>query len=192
MAQIALFHSVLGIRHGVTDAASRLRADGHEVEVIDYYGAHQQFDDYGEASAFVAEVGFPELMRRGLAACESLDDGFIAIGFSNGGGMAEHVALHRPVGGVVMASGALPIAMLGATRWPEGVPAQIHYTTDDPFRDQAWIDAVASAVRESASLDLYVDYPGSGHLFTDESLPSEYDADATARFWSRVRTFCDR
>lgn len=192
MAQIALFHSVLGIRHGVTDAASRLRADGHDVEVIDYYGGRQPFDDYDEASAFVDEVGFPELMRRVLAACENLEDGFIAMGFSNGGGMAEYVALHRPVAGVVMASGALPIAMLGATRWPEGVPAQIHYTTDDPFRDQASIDAVASAVRESAPLDLYVDYPGSGHLFTDESLASEYDEAATARFWERVLSFCRR
>lgn len=192
MAQIALFHSVLGIRDGVLDAASRLRAADHAVEVVDYYGAGQRFDDYREASAFVDEVGFPELMGRSLAACEHLDDGFIAMGFSNGGGMAEHVALHRHVAGVVMASGALPIEMLGATSWPEGVPAQIHYTTDDPFRRQTSIDALTSSVRERAPLDVYDDYPGSGHLFTDRSLPGEYSEVAAALFWTRVRAFCAR
>ncbi|WP_022927837.1 dienelactone hydrolase family protein [Patulibacter americanus] len=192
MTQIALLHSALGIRAGITDAAARLEADGHEVEVVDYYGAGRVFDDYGEASAFVDEIGFPELMRRALAGCEGLADGFIAMGFSNGAGMAEHVALNRSVGGVVMASGALPLEMLGATRWPAGVRAQIHSAAGDAFRDQVWLDAVAAAVRGAAPLDLHDDYPGTGHLFTDESLPAEYDADAAALFWDRVRAFCGR
>jgi dienelactone hydrolase len=192
MTQIALFHSALGIRPGITDAAARLEAEGHEVEVVDLYGGGRVFDDYGEASAFVEEVGFPELMRRAAAGCERLDDGFVAMGFSNGAGMAEHVALHRSVGGVVIASGALPLEMLGATGWPTGVPAQIHAAVGDPFRDQAWIDAVAAAVRKVAPLDLHDDYPGTGHLFTDASLPAEYDADAAALFWDRVLAFCRR
>jgi dienelactone hydrolase len=192
MTQIALFHSALGIRAGITDAAARLEADGHDVEVIDYYGAGQVFDDYGEASAFVEEVGFPELMRRASAGCERLADGFIAMGFSNGAGMAEHIALHRSVGGVVIASGALPLEMLGASGWRTGVPVQIHAAVRDPFRNQAWIDAVAAAVREVAPLDLHDDYPGTGHLFTDESLPAEYDAAAAALFWDRVLAFCGR
>lgn len=37
MAAVALFHSVLGIRDGVHDAAVRLRAAGHEVRVVDQY-----------------------------------------------------------------------------------------------------------------------------------------------------------
>ena len=34
--------------------------------------------------------------------------------------MAEHVALNRPVAGVLMVAGALPIEMLGAAAWPAG------------------------------------------------------------------------
>ena len=32
-------------------------------------------------------------------------------------------------------------------------------------------------------------YPGSGHLFTDPTLPAEYDPVATEAFWSRVQPF---
>ncbi|MDB5057961.1 MAG: hypothetical protein JWO59_1433, partial [Chloroflexi bacterium] len=37
MADIVLFHSVLGPRAGVTDAADRLRAAGHTVHTPDLY-----------------------------------------------------------------------------------------------------------------------------------------------------------
>ena len=33
------------------------------------------------------------------------------------------------------------------------------------------------------------DYPGSGHLFTDPTLPAEYDPVATEAFWSHVLPF---
>jgi dienelactone hydrolase len=34
------------------------------------------------------------------------------------------------------------------------------------------------------------DYPGNGHLFTDASLPAEYDETATELFWPRALAFC--
>jgi dienelactone hydrolase len=37
MAEIVLFHSVLGPRAGMTDAADRLRAAGHTVHTPDLY-----------------------------------------------------------------------------------------------------------------------------------------------------------
>lgn len=189
MADIALFHSVLGVRPGVLDAAERLRAAGHEVLTVDQYDG-RVFDDYDEAAAFVETVGFPALMGRAAAAVEALPDGFIAAGFSNGGGMAEFVALTRKVSGVIMLSGTLPLDMLEADAWPAGVPAQIHYTLDDPSREQAWIDAVAKSV-EAAGAPVWVyDYPGSGHLFTDPSLPKEYEAEAAELTWRRVIAFC--
>jgi dienelactone hydrolase len=55
MAHIALFHSVLGVRPGVTDAAARLRAAGHRVLVVDQYGG-RVFDDYDEAGRFAAQI----------------------------------------------------------------------------------------------------------------------------------------
>jgi len=189
VTDIALFHSVLGVRPGISDAADRLRTAGHHVLVVDQYNG-RVFDDYGEADEFAQSIGYPTLMGLAVNAVAGLPDGFIAAGFSNGGGMAELVATMRPVGGVLMLSGALDLAMIGADAWPAGVPAQIHYTTADPFRNQAWIDAVAAQVRSAgASVEVF-DYPGAGHLFTDPSLTTEYDAHAADLLWSRVLPFC--
>jgi len=189
MSRIALFHSVLGVRPGVIDAAERLRAAGHEVEVVDQFDG-RVFDDYEEASAHTEAIGYPVLMERALAAVDGLADGFVAAGFSNGGGVAEYVATQRPVGGVLMLSGALPLDLLGASEWPAGQPAQIHYTVGDPLRQQQWIDAVADAVRSAgAPLEVF-DYAGDGHLFTDPSLRDEYDAENAETLWHRVLRFC--
>jgi dienelactone hydrolase len=189
MSKIALFHSVLGVRPGVIDAAERLRSAGHDVEIVDQYGG-RCFDDYETASAYAEEVGYPVLMERAVAGVENLADGFVVGGFSNGGAMSEYVATRRHVGGVLMLSGVLSLDMLGASAWPTGVPAQIHYTLDDPFRRQESIDEVAKAIRSAgASLEMF-DYPGAGHLFTDASLPNEYDAASAEMLWQRVLDFC--
>ncbi|QYH36703.1 dienelactone hydrolase family protein [Salinibacterium sp. M195] len=189
MTNIALFHSVLGARPGFHDAAERLRAEGHEVTAVDQYDG-RTFDSYDEASAFAEDIGYPALMAIAAQAVGHLPDGFITAGFSNGGGMAEYVATQRNVAGVLMFSGALDLSMLGVAAWPAGVPAQIHYALDDPFRSQAEIDAVTQLVRAAgASVDVF-DYPGAGHLFTDSSLPAEFDAESTELLWSRVLPFC--
>lgn len=189
MTDIALFHSALGVRPGIIDAATRLRADGHQVLVVDQYGG-RIFDDYDDARRFVEQVGFPELMHRARQAVRDLPDGFVAAGFSNGAGMAEYVATQRPCSGVLMLSGALPMSMLGARNWPTAVPAQIHYSEHDPFRSQEWTAALISEVRAAGALIEVFDYPGSGHLFTDPSLPQEYDEPAAARLWERTLAFC--
>ncbi|ABS03444.1 dienelactone hydrolase family protein [Kineococcus radiotolerans] len=189
MAEIALFHSVLGVRPGVHEAAQRLRAAGHEVLVVDQYEG-RVFDDYERAGHHVEEIGFPELMDRAVRAVEPLRDGFVAAGFSNGAGMAEHVATQRTCGGVLLFSGALPLAVLGGVAWPAGTPAQIHYTQDDPFRRQEWIDALVADITASGSRVEVFDHPGSGHLFTDPSLPDEHDPLAAASLWERAEAFC--
>ncbi|HYZ56978.1 MAG TPA: dienelactone hydrolase family protein [Streptosporangiaceae bacterium] len=191
MADIALFHSVLGVRPGVLEAADRLRAAGHEVLVVDQYGG-QVFDDYQEASAFAGSIGYPALMQRAAEAVADASDSVIVAGFSNGGGMSEYVATVRPVGGVLMLSGALGLDMIGAENWPNNVPAQIHYTVDDPFRNQQWIDDVIAKARSAGAAVEMFDYPGNGHLFTDASLPAEYDEQAAELLWSRVLAFCAR
>lgn len=189
MTDIALFHSVLGVRPGITDAATRLRADGHQVLVVDQYDG-RVFNDYDEASRFVEQVGFPELMHRAVQAVHDLPDGFLAAGFSNGAGMAEYVATRRPCSGVLMLSGALPVSMFGTRTWPAAVPAQIHYNERDPLRRQEWIDAVVRDVRAAGTSIEVFNYRGSSHLFTDPSLPDEYDEQATALLWQRALAFC--
>jgi dienelactone hydrolase len=191
VTRIALFHSVLGVRPGVLDAAQRLRDAGHEVDVIDQYDG-RVFDEYDEAAAFAERIGYPALMRRAVEEVVHLPDGFVAAGFSNGGGMAEFVASRRSVAGVLMLSGAMQLDLLGISAWPAGVPAQIHYTADDPFSRQSSIDALASSITTAGGPLEVFDYPGSGHLFTDETLPKEYDAASAALLWTRVLDFCAR
>lgn len=191
MSEVALFHSVLGVRPGITDAAERLTAAGHNVKVIDQYDG-QVFDDYEAASTFAEGIGYPTLMEAANRAVTDLPDGFIAIGFSNGGGMAEYVATKRKLSGVVMLSGALGLDQLGVGAWPRDVPAQIHYSVDDPFRNQEWIESVVDAVRGSGSSVEMFDYSGDGHLFTDPSLADEYDGDNAQLLWERVINFCSQ
>ena len=188
MASIALFHSVLGVRPGVQAAAARLRALGHEVLVVDQYDG-RSFDDYASAAAYQEQVGFPALMHAALDATAALPDGFVVAGFSNGAGMAEHVALHRPVAAAVLFSGALPLPFLGAEAWPAAVPAQLHYAVSDPNRNQNWVDQFLAAVRASGADAEFHEYTGTGHLFTDASRPDEYDAQATEALWNHVDDF---
>lgn len=67
MTDIALFHSVLGVRRGVTEAADLLRAAGHEVLIVDQYNG-RTFDDYDEAGEFAQAIGYPALMGRAAQA----------------------------------------------------------------------------------------------------------------------------
>ena len=188
MTDVALFHSILGVRPGVLDAAERLGAAGHTVHVVDQYDG-RTFDDYDEADVFAESVGYPELMRRALTAVESLPDGFVVAGFSNGAGMAEHVAVNRPVSGALLFSGALPLRFLGDVSWPSGVPAQIHQTLDDPFRSDENTVEVAQSIRDAGGEVELFDYPGAGHLFTDTSMVDEFDAESAELMWERVLAF---
>jgi dienelactone hydrolase len=191
MTSLALFHSVLGVRPGMEDAAARLRALGHEVLLVDQYDG-RSFDDYASASAYVEDVGFPALMQAALAATANLPDGFIVAGFSNGAGMAEYVALHRPVAAAVLFSGALPLPFLGADAWPAAVPVQLHYAVADPKRNQEWVEQFLASVRVSGADADFHEYAGSGHLFTDASRPDEFDSRATEALWSHVDGFLRR
>ena len=187
MTTVALFHSVLGVRQGVLDAAERLRQDGHDVLVVDLFDG-RTFDDYPPGMSFAwDELGPQVLMGR---AVEGLPGGFVSAGFSLGCVMAVHVATQRTVSSVLMIAGAIPVSALGDdVRWPAGVPAQTHSTLTDPWRDKDELDQTVTDVTAGGGTIEVFDYPGSGHLFTDPTLPAEYDPVATEAFWSRVLPF---
>jgi hypothetical protein len=93
-----LFHSVLGARQGVLDAAERLRQDGHDVLVVDLYDS-RTFDDYPPAMDFAwKEVGQKVLLERAVEAVADLPDGFMPAGFWLGCVLAVHVATQLGLG----------------------------------------------------------------------------------------------
>ncbi|BDI22863.1 dienelactone hydrolase family protein [Herbiconiux sp. L3-i23] len=191
MTTIALFHSVLGVRRGVTDMADRWRRDGHDVLVVDQYDG-RVFDDYEEASAFVDEITFPVLMDKAVTATADLPDGFVTAGFSNGAGMAQWVATQRTVAGSILFAGALPLEAFGLEAWPGATAVQIHLTENDPYRDGPWTERFAVEAQEAGAAVELFEYPGAGHLFTDPTLPNEYDAESTALAETRAAQFLAR
>ena len=196
MAEVVLFHSVLGLRPGVIVAAEGLRGAGHTVHTPDYYDG-EVFDDLDESMRKEEALGYREIARRASEFVTRLPDGLVYAGFSLGAVHAEVLAASRPGAlGAVLMHGAVPVEALGeyfgVERWPAGVPVQVHYAADDP-----WVEAkeevapLGEAVRGAgAAFEAYT-YPGSGHFFADPDLP-EYDRASSEEMWRRVLAFLDR
>ena len=188
MTTVVIFHSVLGVRRGELDAADRLRTAHHTVYVPDLYDG-RVFDTYEPAMEFSRGLGDGHLEERALEAVAELPDGFVVGGFSQGSGTAVHVATKRAVTGVLQFSGLNPLEWFGDdARWPADVDSQSHQSVGDPFRDPVEDQAAADVRAAGGTLELF-DYPGDGHLFTDPTLPDEYDAASTELMWSRVLPF---
>jgi dienelactone hydrolase len=196
MAEVVLFHSVLGLRPGVISAAERLRAAGHTVHTPDLFDG-EMFDDLGEGMRKEDALGYQEIARRARESVVGLPEGLVFCGFSLGAVHAEVLAASRPgVLGAVLISGAVPVEALGeyfgVERWPEGVPVQVHYAANDPWVEtEEEVVPLGEAVRGAgAAFEAYT-YPGSGHLFFDPDLP-EYDRASSEEMWERVLAFLDR
>lgn len=189
MTNIILFHSVLGVRAGVHDAAERLRGAGHDVVTPDLFSG-RTFDDYAVAGAHAESIGFQELTDRAKEIGATAPPGSVVAGFSAGAGLAQQIAATRPdLAGLVMIGGALPPPALGVDAWPKTVPVSIHLAERDPFVPQGGA-APFQAFVERAGADIVVhEYPCEGHLYTDPSLPQEYDPAAAALTWKRVLGF---
>ncbi len=190
MAEVVLFHSVLGLRPGVLRGAERLRAAGHAVHTPDRYQGQAPFDSYEDAIAFERTIGFPELIARSEASLADLSTHVVYGGWSAGGALAEHFALTRPgASGVVLISAAAELSWFNATAWPAEVPVQVHYAVDDHFREEEELQSFLASVREAgAPLDFH-EYALRGHLFDDPSLPDEYDEPAAELLWARILAF---
>jgi dienelactone hydrolase len=187
MADIVLFHSVLGPRTGVTDAADRLRAAGHTVYTPDLYRGEARFDEYDPAMAYQDNIGYRELLRRAAADIEQLPSRLVYMGFSAGGAPAEWLAATRAGAlACIQLHAALPLHVMGLETWPATVPVQVHFMRDDPYREQAEIDGMAADVRAAGAPFELFEYDGAGHLFTDPSLPAEFDNAAAETLWGRV------
>ncbi|MGP7995838.1 MAG: dienelactone hydrolase family protein [Streptosporangiaceae bacterium] len=193
MSDIVLFHSVLGLRAGVLEAADRLRAAGHTVHTPDYYDG-RTFDEYPPAFAWLESIGgIPDVIARCSAAAGDLPQNLVYAGFSLGGVPAELLAATRAgAQGLILLHAAIPLDGFDVPGWPPAVPVQVHFATGDPYRDKAELDSFAASVRASGAPYEQFDYPGRGHLFTDRTLPAEYDEQSADLLFSRVLAFLDR
>jgi dienelactone hydrolase len=196
MAEVVIFHSVLGLRPGVLEAAERLRAAGHTVHTPDLFEG-EVFDDLDDGMRKEETLGFREIVRRTDEAVARLPAGLVFAGFSMGVSYAQRLTASRPGAlGAVLMHGAVPVEALaeyfGVERWPEGVPVQVHYAVDDPWVEgEQEVAPLGDAVRGAgAEFEEYV-YPGSGHLFADPDF-HEYDRASSEAMWERVIAFLDR
>lgn len=195
MAQVVLFHSVLGLRPGVADAAERLRAAGHTVRTPDLFDG-RVFDDYEHAFAHVDELSMSDLLGQATEAIADLPPDLVYAGFSLGGGVAELLAAARPgARGAILLHGATPVEAFeepGIIAWPSGVPAQVHYASKDPYYQAEEIAGFEADLRSAGVPFEMFHYPGGGHLFTDGTLPLEYNATNAELLFERVLTFLAR
>lgn len=185
MAHVVLFHSALGLRPAVLRFADELREAGHRVTTPDLFeGA--VFDRLEDGAAHRDAIGIPTLAQRAAAAAEGLEGEMVYAGFSIGAVAAQMLALTRPEArGVVLMHGALPLEMLGADRWPAGLPAQIHFAEADP-----WMDVSVPGTLASSDVEVFC-YAGKGHLFADEGSP-DYDTAHDELMRARVLAFLRR
>ena len=190
MAEVLLFHHAQGLTDGVVAFADRLREAGHTVHTPDLYDG-RTFQTLDEGIGYAQEIGFGNVLERGVRAADELPADLTYAGFSLGVMPAQKLAQTRPgARGALLFESCVPTSEFGSP-WPAGVPVQIHGMDADPFfAGEGDIDAARALVDEADDAELFV-YPGDRHLFADSSL-SSYDAEATALLTQRVLDFLNR
>ncbi|MFI5618451.1 dienelactone hydrolase family protein [Streptomyces sp. NPDC051567] len=185
---IMLFHSTYGLRPAVHEAADRLRAAGHQVQVPDLFEG-RTFETAEEGMAHQDEIGRDELLKRAvLASAPFSDQGLVYAGLSFGGSVAQHLALaDDKARGLLLLHGTADLEE-GAS--VDELPVQLHIADPDPFETHDWLNAWYLRMRRAgADVEIHR-YPGAGHLFTDPGL-DDYDAEAAERTWKAALGFLD-
>ena len=187
MAEVLLFHHAQGQTAGFEAFADELRRAGHTVHAPDLYDG-RTFATLDEGMAYAEQVGFGEIIERGVHAANERPNELVYAGFSLGVVPAQKLAQTRAgARGALLFYSCAPTSEFG-TSWPADVPVQIHAMDADPiFVNEGDLDAARALVDSAEHAELFL-YPGSQHYFADSSLPS-YDADAAALLTRRVLDF---
>lgn len=136
---IVLFHSTLGPRPAVRQAADRLRDAGHQVWTPDLFEG-RTFDTVEEGMAHQDGIGREELLKRAvLAAAPYSERGLVYAGFSLGASIAQTLALgdHR-ARGLLLLHGTSDLAPNASV---DELPVQLHVAEPDPFETDDWLSA---------------------------------------------------
>ncbi|MGH3134742.1 MAG: dienelactone hydrolase family protein [Gaiellaceae bacterium] len=189
MAEVLLFHHAQGQTEGFHAFADELRRAGHTVHTPDLFGG-RTFGSIDEGIAYAEEIGFGEIIERGVRAAEELPSELVYAGFSLGVVPAQKLAQTRPgARGALFFYSCVPMSEFG-TSWPADVPVQIHGMDADPiFVGEGDIDAARELVESAEGAELFL-YPGDQHYFADNSLPS-YDESAATLLTQRVLAFLE-
>lgn len=189
MTDFVLFHHVRGLTDGVRAFADRLRERGHRVETPDCFDG-RTFATIDEGIAYARSTGFDLIEQRALAAAADLARPVVYGGMSLGSGPAQQLLLSDSgaLGGVLL-HGFTPLEAQGPP-WRDDVPVQLHAMDADPWVvDDGELEAARAVQREHPNLEVCT-YPGSGHLFTDET-DVDYDAAAAQSVLERVAAMLD-
>jgi dienelactone hydrolase len=189
MAEVLLFHHAQGQTPGFHAFADELRRSGHDVHTPDLYDG-RTFDTLDEGISYAQEVGFTDILERGVRSADALPSELVYAGFSLGVMPAQKLAQTRAgAQGALLFYSCIPVSEFGSS-WPADVPVQIHGMDADPiFVDEGDIDAAREIVESAENAELFL-YPGDQHYFADSSLPS-YDESATKLLIQRVLAFLD-
>lgn len=187
MAEVLLFHHAQGQTTGFFAFADDLRRAGHTVHTPALFDG-RTFDSLDAGMAYAGEIGFDEVIERGVRAAEGLPAELVYAGFSLGVLPAQKLAQTRPgARGALLFHSCVPTSEFGPS-WPADVPVQIHGMDSDPlFVTEGDLDAARALVDSAADAELFL-YPGDQHYFADSSLPS-YRASAAALLRQRVLEF---
>jgi dienelactone hydrolase len=186
VAEILLFHHVLGLTPGVAAFADELRAAGHIVHAPDSFEG-KTFTTLEDGIAHAREVGFDTVNERGRQFAEALPSELVYAGFSLGAATAQELAQTRPgAKGALLFHAAIPLSEFGGS-WPKGVPLQIHTMEGDDWGD---VDVARELVEQVEGAELFL-YPGDGHLFAERGY-GDFDEESSALMTQRVLDFLAR
>jgi len=181
MTDVVLFHHIQGLTPGVRALAAALAGTEHTVHTPDLYDG-RTFDTIEEGFTHRKSLD-PDAVRRAVdEAVSALPEALVYAGISWGVTHAQRLTQTRPQArGALLFEACFPLGTDGFGPWPQGVPVQVHGMDDDPFfAHEGDLDAARDlAAVTGPDLAEVFTYPGSQHLFSDNSLPS-YNPSATA------------
>lgn len=191
MAEVLLFHHVQGLTPGVVGFADELRTAGHVVHTPDLLDGNR-FATLEQGVEYANQIGFDEIMARGLAAAEALPSRLVYAGISVGVMPAQQLTQTRAgAAGALFFEACLSPESL-ASEWPGSLPFQVHGNERDAwFADDGDLEAAQALVAAHPDHGELFRYPGEHHLLFDSSLPG-FDPDSAAALTKRTIEFLDR